>query len=92
MLALSWFAVTERKISTCLRVLHLCLLLSWLLLELHSAQVHDSPSQLVNTDPLFWTGAQDIKGHLAEGTQTHTREFLICPVSWKPAHSAKHLK
>lgn len=92
MLALSWFAVTKCEISAYLCVVHLCPLFSWLLLELHHAQVRDTPCQLVNRDLLFWTAAQDIKSHLAEGMETHAREFLICTISWKPAHSAKHLK
>lgn len=52
------------------------LLLSGLLLELHVAKVHDTPSQLVNTNLLFSAEAQYIKGNL-QGHREEKAENIL---------------
>lgn len=61
--------VTKREFSTQVHVVHLCLLLLGFCLNF-------SMTSLVR-GLFFWTRAQDIKGHRAEGTQTPTRELFI---------------
>lgn len=43
---------------------HFSLLLSGLLLELHVAEMHDAPGQLINANLFIGTEAQHVKGNL----------------------------
>lgn len=70
-----------------LRGVHFSLLLSGFLLELHVAKMHDSPSQLINTNLLLWAEAQHIKGDLQGHREEKARDsWLLIP--WNRGHGA----